>query len=191
MKNLVSLTGPRAAGKTTLAGMLIEQLSYAHMVESITTRSRRPSDLPGEYSYLESVDLFHEMDRGRLFEWTAEYGGTHYGTMPGSIREIFEFRDTLGIMILLPEVVPKLWQFLEKIGKDHRYVPTFVLPPERDVLEQRLLERGDAPESIRESLDRDINFLRKAQLSGIPYKYIQNNGSIETALAELKSVIGI
>ena len=62
MGTIVSLTGVTGAGKTTVARNLGYLLGEkATMVESITTRSKRPSDLPDEYQYLFSVEEFTAM----------------------------------------------------------------------------------------------------------------------------------
>lgn len=191
MKNLVSVTAPPWGPQGKLARMLLNQIPRARMVETITTKALRSSDeLPGEYCSVSS-DEFDEMNRNNLFVWTTEQDGYHYGVMSETISTIFEFRDTLGIIILSLESVPWLWRFLEKIGKDHRYAPIFLLPPEQIVLEQQLRERGESEERIAADLVQGHNFIRKVGLSGIPFRYLYNKESIESSFYELGNIIGV
>ncbi|MFA6006997.1 MAG: hypothetical protein WC764_04720 [Candidatus Paceibacterota bacterium] len=185
---IVSVTGPTGSGKTSIARGVLKERACAFMVQSHTTRDPRPSDLPGEYSY-DTPDEYAHLYMTGSFLWTAKHGSTCYGTTPEIIRSAYEPTEALGIMILVPEVIPLLWQFLGKIGKGASYKPFFIVPPERAVLEGRLRARGDKVEEIALRLDEAQNWYRDAKLSGIPYTYIRNDGAIETAVNEiLKSI---
>ena len=48
---ILTITGPSASGKTSLARALRLQIPGAVVLTSVTTRKPRPSDLPGEYKY--------------------------------------------------------------------------------------------------------------------------------------------
>lgn len=188
MIQLLSLTGPSGTGKTTLAGAVIKSIPGAKMVPSYTTRSPRPNDLPGEYCYITKT-AYGRMYRSDKFLWAAEHGGNCYGTTPGSIRDIFKSEDTLGIMILVPAVIPLLRQFLKEIGRGGPYLPVFVIPPPREVLEKRLKARGDLMKDIQLRLDEAEGWLKKAIVSGSPYSYIRNDGEIKDAATSLLKVL--
>lgn len=192
MIKLLSLTGPSGSGKTTLAGEIINCLPAARLVPSYTTRNSRPSDLPGEYRYITppQFEQWHEWD---LFLWTAKHGGNHYGTMVEPIKEIFDDflrRETkVGIMILVPSVIPLLRCYLKGLGKISLYDPVFVDPPERATLEERLHKRGDTEEQIKLRLDEASSWLEQSKTSGVRYKHIRNNSDVQTALEQLLGVI--
>ena len=188
MDMLLSITAPSGSGKTTIAGMLIEQCASAFMVESYTTRGPRANDLPGEYVYI-SLREFEQLRQIGWFLWTAEHGGVHYGTNTGSIKNIFKIENSLGIMILVPEVIPHLIRFLKTINKEKHYIPVFIAPPERHVLEERLRKRGDAEEDIATRLNQASEWLLQAVRSGIRYSYIRNDAAPSVALRELQTLV--
>jgi len=181
---IVSVTGSTGSGKTSMARGLLKEKPYAFMVQSHTTRDPRPSDLPGEYSY-DTPDEYTHLFMTGSFLWTAKHGSTCYGTTPEVIKSAYEPDEALGIMILVPEVIPLLWQFLGKIGKGASYKPFFIVPPDRAILEERLRARGDKENEITLRLNEAQNWYRDAQLSGIPYTYIRNDGAVEDAVSEL------
>jgi guanylate kinase len=188
---LVSITGPSGSGKTTLREEIIRALPYAYPVESYTTRAPRPEDPPGEYNHV-SLREFSEMCGMNWFLWaTPEYAGSRYGTTADAVKNVFEHEGTLGIMVLLPEVLQMLTQFLEKIGKSSQYLPIFIVPPDRVELGRRLRARGDSEESIQKRLNVDAGWLRDARNSKIPYTYICNDGTVKDMTTELLSLLSI
>ncbi|MDP2749819.1 MAG: hypothetical protein Q8O89_03230 [Nanoarchaeota archaeon] len=56
MKTLVMLTGPRAVGKSTLAGRLIAEMPDFSYLSKVTTREKRPSEGDEEYVFLKKAD---------------------------------------------------------------------------------------------------------------------------------------
>lgn len=93
---IVSITGVSGAGKTTLAREVLARMENASMVESVTTRLRRPSDIKGEYRYV-SLELFGRLEKMNSFLWTAEHVGTRYGTIGESI---FRFLKEITLLAL-------------------------------------------------------------------------------------------
>ena len=184
MINLISLTGPSGAGKTTIAGEILLQRRAARMVQSYTTRERRHNDLPGEYCYISQAEFNAMVDR-KMFLWTAEHGGTHYGTSAPSIEDIFALQGQLGIMILVPQVIPLLITFLRRRGFRSRYLPFFIEPPSHEELECRLRLRGDDPANIEVRLKQSRYWLHEAVTSEIDYTYIKNNDVVEAAVNEI------
>lgn len=180
---LISLTAPSGCGKTTLAGMLIERALDARLVPSYTTREERPSDLPGEY-YYKTLRAFKRLRKNDRFLWQAEHGDTLYGTTDESIINVFRNAE-LGIMILVPAVVPLLRCYLRGLGMQDLYTPFFVDPPERSILEGRLRKRGDTEADIALRLDQATNWFVESKTSGIQYAHIRNDGAIETACDDL------
>ena len=188
MIKLLSLTAPSGAGKTTLVGEVLKRIHRAHIISSYTTRGPRPDDLPNEYIHF-SDDAFANFQKKGWFLWTAEHGGSRYGTTASSVEDVFEREDDFGIMILVPSVVPVLMNFLQELRVQDFYTPVFVVPPERDILVERLRKRGDSETNIRLRLDQANSWLQDAIKSPIAYQCVQNNGKIETAVDSLLDII--
>lgn len=188
MIKLLSLTAPSGAGKTTLVGEVLKRIHRAHIISSYTTRGPRSNDLPNEYIHF-SKEAFANFRKKGWFLWTAEHGGTHYGTTASSVEGVFEREGDLGIMILVPSVVPVLMHFLQEIHAQDFYTPVFIVPPEREILEERLRKRGDSDADIRVRLDQATDWLQEAIKSPIAYQCVQNNGKIKTAVDSLLDIV--
>ncbi len=188
MINLISLTGPSGAGKTTIAGEILSQRRSARMISSYTTRERRHNDLPGEYCYVSQAE-FQAMVNRKMFLWTAEHGGTNYGTSAASIEDVFSIQGSMGIMILVPSVIPLLVRFLRERGLLASYQPFFIEPPSREELERRLRLRGDKDEDIKLRLTQAKHWLMEARLSEIEYTFVKNDDVAEAAANEILAAI--
>jgi len=152
------------------------------MVTSTTTRTPRASDLPNEYAYV-SLDKFFEIEKARGFIWTAPYAGNHYGTKYSAIDAALG-SSGYKVMILVPQVLPILFSYTKNVE------PFFIRTPPREVLEQRLRQRGDTEEDIVRRLQKAGQWEAEAAASGIPYRFISNEGAIEWAVEKILSSLG-
>jgi guanylate kinase len=110
--NIITLTGPSGSGKTTIAReLMMQKPGLFAPVKSTTTRDRRTSDLYGEYEYV-SKEQFAEIKENGEFLWTAEMPDVQYGTRRTHVRSKFGIGQ-IGVMILVPEVLPTLRSYVE------------------------------------------------------------------------------
>lgn len=84
-----------------------------------------------------------------------------------------------GIAILVPEVVPLLLVYTPQA------IPFFVQTPAVDILRDRMLIRGDAPSDINIRLHHVGEWETTARGSTVPYVFISNNGTIESAVDQV------
>lgn len=160
------------------------------MVQSYTTRMRRHNDLPGEYCYMPSVKEFERMERAGEFLWTAEHGETQYGTTAESIVRVLKNNEAFGIMILVPDVLPRLIQFLDAIGEKGLHLPVFISAPGAGTLEDRLRKRGDQEENIVLRLSQARDWEREAIMSDIRYTFVDNEEErVDTAVCNIMRAI--
>ncbi len=177
---IITFTGVSGTGKTTIANQLLKDENNFHLVTSTTTRKARPSDLSGEYEYL-NLEGFQTARTESAFIWCAEHGGNHYGTRYKFIDNALTAPYT-SIMILVPEVLPIL---LDYAGKN--VLPFYVRSPSESDLRTRLAVRGEPQESIEKRLQQSKAWESNAENSGIPYKFITNlNGKLDEALEQVK-----
>ena len=74
------LSSPSGAGKSTLARLLLSEDKNLEISVSVTTRTRRPSEVDGRHYHFINRAAFERMrDHGELLEW-AEVHGYFYGT---------------------------------------------------------------------------------------------------------------
>ena len=88
--SLIVVSGPSAAGKSTLiraAREAIPELAYS---VSATTRNPRKGELDGrDYVFLSREEFEKWIEEGRFLEW-AEYSGNLYGTPEEKVEEFLE-----------------------------------------------------------------------------------------------------
>lgn len=148
MIRLVTLTGPSGTGKTTIMKrLLLSESPRFQMIQSTTTREKRPSDLSGEFEYC-TLGEFEKAQKDNEFLWTAEVTGKRYGTRRSRVDEVFAQNRFVGMMILVPEVVPLLRAYATTEGVDDRLKCFYVKSLPDGVLRDRMKKRGDSDEAI-------------------------------------------
>lgn len=144
MKTLV-LCGKTATGKTTLAKALEKRFGMRRMV-TYTTRAPRPGETNGvDYNFLTREEFDRLRSEGFFAEtadWNAKEGIRSYGSAAR------DYEDPAAFTILDPNGIRRL----REIGMP-LVVVCLNVPDE--VIEGRLLKRGDAPSEIRRRKEID------------------------------------
>ena len=142
---MVILTGKSGAGKTTVAKLLEEEHGFKRAV-TCTTRPPREGEVNGiDYHFL-SQEQFNKMEEEGMFAESAHTGMYSYG----SLKESYLEEDS--VIVLEPDGVKHIHEDKER---ENYHVLTVYLGGGRDLLEKRLLKRGDAPEKAGERLAED------------------------------------
>ncbi|MEK6905086.1 MAG: hypothetical protein AABX24_01670 [Nanoarchaeota archaeon] len=183
MGKILTFTGASGSGKSSIA----KSLGFS-LVLSTTTRAPRPSDLPGEYEYIDSKYFdsksFDSVEARNDFLWIKEYGGNYYSTRYDSINLALSRPENF-IMIIVPEVLPML---LDYAGKE-KVLPFYIRSPDEAVLRSRLETRGELEDSIERRLKGSRDWDLQAEGSGIHYIFITNNGAIEEAVGQVRKYL--
>lgn len=188
MGTILTLSGVSASGKTTVAREIIANNGNAGMITSITTRPPRSSDIPDEYRQVPK-EVFDKLCADEFFLWDVEHAGTHYGTPWESIARASEKTDGIGIMILTPDVMPILQDFLSSLPFSSIHLPIFLTTPPREVLIKRIVERGDSMTSMRERWEQSSDWESDARASLFPFHFVDNNRPISETLAEVLELL--
>jgi guanylate kinase len=177
--NLLVLSAPSGAGKSSLVRRLVERVPHLAFSVSATTRAPRGGERDGvEYRFVDRA-AFEAMIRGGELLEHAEVHGNLYGTPRDAVRRALERGDDVLLeidvqgarQVLLHEPAAKL---------------IFVLPPTREILEKRLRSRGlDAEDSIVRRLDEAAREVSAVDF----YHHVVVNDDLDTALEELTSVV--
>ena len=141
---MLVLSSPSGAGKTTLTRLLREEEPSLTLSISVTTRSRRPSEVEGvHYHFIQQAEFLALRDRGELLEW-AEVHGNFYGSPKKPIEaSLMQGKD------ILFDIDYQGAQQVRANAPDD-VVSIFILPPSIPELRQRLHRRADR---ARHSLD--------------------------------------
>ncbi|MEP7271811.1 MAG: guanylate kinase [Acidobacteriota bacterium] len=177
--NLIIVSAPSGAGKTTLVERMLKRVSGVRSSISMTARPPRPGEEDGHhYHFVSPADFQAMIARGEFLEW-AEVHGNLYGT---SRRIVDEHREAGFDVVLTIDVQGA--RTARVLFPDS--ISVFILPPSREVLEARLRSRG-------ENHDDDLCLrLQNASHETAEYKhfdYIIINDELESATEELVAII--
>jgi guanylate kinase len=184
---IIALVGASGAGKTTLAQELLKIIPESRMVGSITTRAPRPSDIPGEYEYLPSHDVFEQRRMHDEFEWTVSIHGNHYATSRASLKRAIA-PETRELMILVPDAMERLWRFVE--GDTKKVFPFYIMANSTDELRHRLKKRGDKASDIQRRIDECVSWDVKVHESSIPYCLVRTTDDPADVVHLMATFIG-
>jgi guanylate kinase len=176
---LFIFSAPSGAGKTSLVKALVDSTPGIEVSVSHTTRPMRPGEEHGVHYHFTDVARFQQMINAGAFLEHARVFDNFYGTAAETVHE----RLDAGQDVIL-EID---WQGAQQV---RRLVPeavsVFILPPSREVLEQRLRGRGqDSDEVIARRLGDAV-----AEMSHYAeFDYLVVNDDFDTALAQLRAVV--
>jgi guanylate kinase len=177
--NLIVVTAPSGAGKTSLVGELLERDSNVRLSMSYTTRAPRPGEVEGVDYYFVSRARFEEMiTRGEFLEHADVYGN-YYGTSRKWIEH-----ELGGEHDVLLEID---WQGARQVRAIFPHmVGVFILPPSLETLRTRLEGRGkDPPEAIATRLAS----ARDEVSHVLEFEYIIVNERFEDAVMDLIAIV--
>lgn len=188
MGAIVTISGVSGSGKSTLARELLARMSGSRLITSCSVhRPARPSDLPGEYTPL-TGECYNELALNGKLLWTASHGSIRYATRTYDVDHAIASPGTY-LMILVPGVVRVLRAYLASRGALKAHRPLFIVHPGETIIKRRLAERGEKPETIALRAILEHSWDGEAGVSGVPYSYIRNDGSLEEAYAQVARAI--
>ena len=177
--NLIIVSAPSGAGKTTLVGEVLKRDSCVKPSVSYTSRAPRSGEENGVHYNFVTLDEFRAMiERGDFLEW-AEVHGNLYGT---SQRLVEQLRGE-GYDVILTIDVQGAAQ-ARQLFPDA--VSVFILPPSYEILFDRLTGRGaNPPDDLQIRLRNAIDELARFK----HFDYVILNDSLAQAADELAAII--
>lgn len=185
MPRIITFTGASGTGKSSIVKRLLAvDTKLFRLIMSTTTREPRSTDLPGEYEHT-SQEHFETMERAGEFVWTTLFVGNRYGTCSIYVDAACQsFGNSM--MILVPEIVPQLMKY---VGSRVAIFPFLIETPPSEILEERMLRRGDNRTTIEQRL-ADINrFEKEIERTSVPYIRIKNNKSLAEAVYDVRGYL--
>jgi guanylate kinase len=179
MANIFIISAPSGSGKSTLVSRVRRSLPNLEFSISYTTRSPRGAEQDGREYFFVSRKEFEDMIRKGEFLEHADVFGNYYGTS----RSFLSKAEQQGKDLLLDIDVQGAAQIKRMLPGA---MSTFILPPNRAALEQRLRSRGqDSEEVIQKRLDaatREIENYDK-------YDYILVNDRLDDSVKALEAIL--
>ena len=176
---LFILSGCSGAGKNTLINKMLERNENYELMATFTTRDMREGESEGHpYHFVSKQEFEERIAAGEFYEYE-EVHGNYYGTS----RRLLMEKNSSG-KVLLKDIDVKGTVNLVKIAsKDVDIVTFFIGVTSKDVLEERLLERGEKQIDLRLSrYDLEISYMNE-------YDYIIENKELMESTLWIESLI--
>jgi guanylate kinase len=179
MMNVFIISAPSGSGKSTLVSRIRRSVPNLEFSISYTTRGPRGAEQNGrEYFFVSRPEFEGMIQKGEFLEH-ADVFGNYYGTS----RFFLHQAEQQGKDLLLDIDVQGAAQIKDKL---HEAVSVFILPPNRNELEQRLRSRGqDSKEVIQKRLDAATREIEKYD----KYDYILVNDHLDDSVKALEAIL--
>lgn len=181
---ILTVTGASGVGKTTIVRELLAKDPALRVISSTTTRSPRPTDIPGEYRYVPENE-FHALEVAGDFLWTVSVHGFRYGTRKSDIDEALGRDEDIFLIILIPERVATLKSYAPR----GQVVPLYIAGPAPNILAQRLRDRGDDEETIARRVSDCVAWEKEMKQSAGWFFRVENSGPLHEAIGVIQDFI--
>lgn len=176
---IIILSSPSGAGKSSLAKALLEIDNNLRLSISATTRKPRPNEQDGVNYYFKTKSEFEELVKQNQFLEHAKIYNNYYGTPKKHVENLLN--QGLDVLFDID------WQGARSIKQNAvNVVSIFILPPNLEVLEQRLRNRAaDNEEAIQlrmASAQAEISHSNE-------YDHIITNDDFNDTLQQIHTII--
>ena len=149
MKNIIVISAPSGAGKTTLCNELQHRKPHIKFSVSCTTRPKRKHEVDGvNYHFLSDQEFTEKVQNNEFVEYENVHG-YYYGTLHKTLEDAMAQQE----MVLFDVDVNGAMAI--KRNYSDNTCTIFILPPSLDDLKKRLIQRGsETEERIDKRLER-------------------------------------
>ena len=179
MTTVFIISAPSGSGKSTLTHRLVQEVPNLRFSISYTTRAPRGQECDGkDYFFISTDDFETRIARGEFLEY-AKVFGNYYGTHASEL----ERAQAENVDLILDIDVQGARQLKEGTPAA---VSIFILPPSREVLEQRLRLRSQDSEPV---IARRLSDAKEEIRNYKQYDYVLVNREVEASVETLKSIV--
>ena len=177
---MLVLSSPSGAGKTTLSKKIQQSDNSFEISVSHTTRKPRPNEVDGLDYHFVTKKNFELLLKQNAFYEHAEIFGNYYGTSKSSINQITKKKNNVLFDID--------WQGSEQLSKFKQLnlVKVFILPPNKEELEKRLIARN---QDDKDAIKKRMLAYSKDVVHQKDYDYVLINDNVDDCFNKLKKII--
>ena len=177
---MVILSSPSGAGKTTISKKIQQKYQNFKISVSHTTRKPRPNEVEGiDYYFINENDFKNKIKNDEFYEY-AKIFGNYYGTSKESVLNLLKNKNDVLFDID--------WQGTQQLSKfkELNLLKIFILPPSKEELKKRLIQRNqDKPNVVEERLKAyDFDSAHKED-----YDFVVINDNLENCFKEVEKII--
>ena len=176
---LYIISAASGAGKTTIVKELLTRIPNLRVSVSHTTRKPRSSEVNGkDYFFVDTEEFESMIEQGKFLEY-ARCHGNLYGTSNDSV---------LALQAHGHDVILEIdWQGAQSIKKLFpSSISIFIMPPNLDILRERLVQRNqdsmEVIESRMRSAEEEISHARE-------FDYVTINDKLDNTVEQLVKII--
>ena len=174
------LSSPSGAGKTTLTKKIAENNKNFEISISHTTRKPRLNEINGKDYQFVSVQEFNTLAKKDNFFEYANIFSNRYGTLKKTVEELLsQGKDVLF------DIDWQGTQQLKKI-KNLSLITFFILPPNVQVLKERLLNRHKGQEKI---IEKRMNKFNEELSHWTEYSHVVINDDLDICYNKILDII--
>jgi len=178
---LFVFSAPSGAGKTSIYKEILLKNPEIDFSVSATTRKKREGEIDGkDYFYLDKDDFERRIENGEFVEYEKIFDDNYYGTLKSFINgKINEGKDVIFDLDVKGALsVKKIY--------NEKAVLIFIKPPNKNVIKERLLNRGtESKEIIEKRLNRFDFEMEKIT----EFNYVVVNDDLKIAVKEVQEII--
>ena len=174
------LSSPSGVGKTTLTKKLAKNNSNFKISISHTTRKPRPNEINGkDYYFVEQIE-FDSLIKGNNFFEYANIFNNYYGTLK---KPVLKFLSAVKDVLFDID-----WQGTQQLKQINNLalVTFFILPPNIQVLKNRLLNRHKGQEK---TIDQRMKKFNEEISHWKEYNYVVINDDLEDCYNDILNII--
>ena len=176
----IVLSSPSGAGKTTITKKLSQKYPNIKISISHTTRKPRPNEIDGVDYHFVSQEEFEKLIKKNNFYEHAKIFDNYYGTSKNSVNKLHQ--ENYDVVFDID------WQGTKQLSKfkELNLIKIFILPPDKDELKKRLINRNqDNNEVVEKRLKQYENDVRH----WFDYDYVVINNDLESCFRQIEKII--
>jgi guanylate kinase len=175
---LYIISAPSGGGKTSLVNAMLADMENLTVSISHTTRAPRVGEIEGKNYFFVDEPTFSQHQQEGIFLEHAKVFNHWYGTSKTwALEQLAKGTDV---------ILEIDWQGARKVKEQMDCISIFILPPSREILLNRLINRSQDSEAIiaarMEQASQEISHYGE-------YDYVVVNDDFNLALADLMAII--
>ena len=176
----IVLSSPSGAGKTTITKKLSQKYPNIKISISHTTRKPRPNEIDGvDYHFVSQLE-FEELIKKNNFYEHAKIFDNYYGTSKNSVNKLHQ--ENYDVVFDID------WQGTKQLSKfkELNLIKIFILPPDKDELKKRLINRNQDNNKV---VEKRLKQYESDVRHWFDYDYVVINNDLESCFRQIEKII--